>query len=171
MIYVNDMLVTEKTTMELAEKDLKKYLATEKMIVIGADKELLTEQEIKQCLINFPTTIKLTAISSTQILMDFKEELHTYILRVEEYIDTARDTEDFQSILNSFIQLTEALLEFEAVANFLGKELIDQQEIQVVSEKALTQAEEGNTEYILDLMEYELLPILHQFIDETNVVM
>jgi len=103
--------------------------------------------------------------------MDFKEELHTYILKVKAYIETARETEDFSSMMTSFIQVTEALIEFEAVANFLGKKLIDQEQIQTISIKALEQAEEGNIDYILDLMEYELLPILQHFIDETNMVM
>jgi len=171
MIYVNDILVTEEATLELAEKALKVYLATEKLVVTGPNEELLSEQEIEQVLVKFPATIKLVAIGSSKLLMDFKEELHTYILKVKAYIETARETEDFSSMMTSFIQVTEALIEFEAVANFLGKKLIDQEQIQTISIKALEQAEEGNIDYILDLMEYELLPILQHFIDETNMVM
>lgn len=171
MIYVNDVLVTEEKTLELAEKALKVYLATEKLVLTGQNEELLTEKEIEQMLVNLSTTIKLTATGSSKILMDFKEELHTYMLKVEAYIETTRETEDYSSIMASFVQVTEALLEFEAVANFLEKNLIDQEQIQTISIKALEQAEEGNTEYLLDLMEYELLPILQHFIDETNMVM
>lgn len=171
MIYVNDVLVTNEETLELAEKALKDFLATEKLVVTGQNEELLTEQEIKQILVNLPTTIKFTAISSSKVLLDFKEELNTYILKVEAYIDTTRETEDFSSTMASFVEVTEALLEFEVVANFLDKKLIDREQIQTISKKALEQAEEGNADYLLDLIEYELLPILQYFIDETNMVM
>lgn len=171
MIYVNDVFVTAEATYELAEVALKSYLATEKLVIVGPNKELVTEQEIEQILMNLTAKVNLTAICSSEILKEFKEELHSYILKVEEYIEVAREAENFSTTMTSFVQVLEALIEFEVVANFLQKKLIDSEQINVISTKALKQAEEKNTEYILDLLEYELLPMLHRFIDETNMVM
>lgn len=171
MIYVNNVLVTEEKAPETAGGKLKVYLATEKLVLLNENEELLEENEVEQLLMNLPSAINLTAIRSSELLANFKEELHTYILKVEGYIDTTRETEDFSTTMTSFIQVSEALLEFEAVANFLEKKLINQDQIQTITKKALEQAEEGNAEYLLDLMEYELLPILQNFIDETNMVM
>ena len=171
MIYVNDVLVTEEETYELAKNSLKVYLASEKLVLLNKMKNSYMNNEMEQILMNLPSAINLTAIRSSELLADFKEELHSYILKVEGYIDTTRETEDFSTTMTSFVQVSEALLEFEVVANFLEKKLIDQDQIQTITKKALEQAEEGNTEYLLDLMEYELLPILQNFIDETNMVM
>ncbi|MBE1555014.1 hypothetical protein [Sporosarcina limicola] len=168
MIYVNELLVTEEKSRETAVQLVTEYLATKKLVLISGNNEILNEEEIRLLITEQPAVLKLTALHSNEVLRDFKEELHNYIVKIEEYVEDTRESENFTSAMNSFVQVAEALLEFEAVANYLRKKLINHQQIQAISTKALSQAEEGDSEYILDLIEYELLPILHQFIDETN---
>lgn len=167
MIYVNDVLVTEEENQKIAEKMLKMYLTTEKLVLIREDNEIVDEQEIGTILINRPAIVKLKAIRTSALLRDFKEELQNYILRVEEYVEATRESEDFSMVMTSFVQVTEGILEFSAVAKFLQKDLIDQQQIHEITKKALQQAEAGNNEYLLDLLEYELIPMIYHFLSET----
>jgi len=168
MLFINDILVTEEDDIQVVEKSVKSYLTEQKLVIMNEDNHPMNEEELQDNIANYSGTLKLTAITTSMLLREFKGELHNYILKVEDYIGDTRETEDFSTVSISFIQATEALLEFEVVAEFLQKKLINQQTIQDISRKALEQAKIGNSEYILDLLEYELLPILNHFINETN---
>lgn len=171
MIYINGNLVTEETMPEIAAEHLKNFLITERLVIVNKNDEPILQQELSVLLLGNPKEIKLKAINSSILLRGFKEELHNYILKVELYIENTRENEDFSSMINSFIQVVEALIEFSSVEDFLQKEMVPQQQINDISKKAIEQAEVGNNEYILDLLEYELLPILHNFLNEINEVM
>ncbi|TQR17378.1 hypothetical protein [Psychrobacillus vulpis] len=168
MIFVNDVLVSKEENKDKANEILKSYLTTEKLILVNEHNELISNEEIEELLSKRAEVVKLVAIRISTLVRDFKEELHNYILEVEDYIENTRDCEDFSDTLSSFIQVTEALLQFSKVEDFLQKELINQQHLLEISEKSIQQAEVGNNEYVLDLIEYELLPILHNFLNETN---
>lgn len=171
MIYVNGYVVTEENDFDTAAELLKNFLFAEKLIVVKEDKEPMSQHELTAILKSGTKEIKLSAIKSSLLLREFKEELHTYILQVEQYVEKIRETENLSTVMNSFVQVTEALIEFSAVEEFLQKKLVQQNQLNDISRKALEQAEVGNNEYVLDLLEYELLPILHHFLDETNEVM
>lgn len=171
MIYVNGHIVTEEKSYETATEHLKEFLFKEKLVVVKEGDDPMSQEELSTILKSDVKEIKLTAMKSSTLLRGFKEELHTYILKVEQYIENIRETEEFSTVSKSFVQVTEALLEFSSVEEYLQKELVQQPQIEDISRKALEQAKVGNNEYILDLLEYELLPILHHFLNETNEVM
>lgn len=168
MIYVNNILVTQEANKSVAGAVLKEFLIAEKLVVVKKENQPMSEQELNHALMNITEKLQLTAVRSSVLIREFKEELHSYNLRVEKYINDTRQSEDFTNITTSFVEVTEALLEFSTVSNYLQKEMINKELIQELSEKALQQVEVGNTEYLLDLMEYEILPILYHFIQETN---
>ncbi|MCK1995974.1 hypothetical protein MPH47_01820 [Psychrobacillus psychrodurans] len=168
MLFINDFLVSEEKDKQVLLQDVKSYLTKQKLILINEKHEPMSEEEIKEKLYSMAGTLKLTATLISVILFEFKEELHNYIVKVQTYIEEIRENENYNSVTDSFIQVTEALLQFKAVSNYLHKELISEQSIQSISEKALNQAELGNNEYILDLLEFELLPIIQKFLNETN---
>jgi len=168
MIFVNDFLVTEEKNKDLAKQKLVEFLFVEKLVVTKEDNHPMNEEELNTVLMNIDEKVQLTAVHSSVLVREFKQELQNYNLRIEEYIDDTRQSEDFSTVTTSFVEVTEALLEFSAVSTFLQKELIDQEQIQELTGKALQQLEVGNTEYLLDLLEYEILPILYHFVEETN---
>lgn len=171
MLFVNDYLVTEEKELETVAQQLKDYLFKEKLVIIRPDKEPASQDELASLLISGASELRLAAIHTSVLLRGYKEELESYVQKVETYVDDMREKENFTGVLVGFVQVTEALLEFAAVEEFLQKKLLDQHELNEISSKALARAEEGNFEYVLDVMEYELLTILHHFLNETNEVM
>ena len=171
MLYVNDHLVTEERELEAVAQQLQGYLFKEKLILVNSNQEPFLQEELSELLMSKGEELKLTAIQSSVLLREFKLELESYIQRVEAYIEDIRESENFTDVLSGFVQVMEALLEFSAVEQFLQKDLVDQQQLNELSTKVLARAEEGNLEYVLDVLEYEVLDILHHFLAETNEVM
>lgn len=171
MIYINDKLVIETNNQDEAEQRLKKYLQKEKLLLINEDKQPISEQEWRVILSNLSGVKYLYAESTCTVLKDFKEELNLYIKKVEQYVDDVRDTENYLNVNDGFIQVTEALMEFYRVSQFLQKDIIDRNIIHKIAEKAFIQAEMGNEEYVLDLIEYELLPFLQRYDNEIDGVL
>ncbi|MEK5146251.1 hypothetical protein MKX53_04360 [Psychrobacillus sp. FSL K6-4615] len=171
MLYVNDHLVTEEKEVEIVAQQLKDYLFTEKLIIVKQDQQPMSQDELASLLLNNNPELRLVAMHTSVLLSEFNDELETYIRKVEVYIEDMRETENFSDVLSGFVQVTEALLEFSSVEEFLQKSLLDQQQMNDISTKALARAEEGNYEYVLDVLEYEVLTILQHFLDETNEVM
>ncbi|MER2076732.1 hypothetical protein [Psychrobacillus psychrotolerans] len=170
MLYVNDYLVTEEIELELVGQQLKEYLLKEKLIIIKSNQEPMSQDELATLLKSNEAEFRLVAMHTSILLREFKEELESYIQKVETYIEDMRESEIFSDVLNGFVQVIEALLEFTSVEKFLQKSLVNQQQVNELSTKALTRAEEGNLEYVLDVLEYEVLPLLQHFLDETNEV-
>ncbi|WP_342566961.1 hypothetical protein MKY09_14380 [Psychrobacillus sp. FSL K6-4046] len=171
MIYVNGNLITVEKNPKKAEVLLRDYLIKKKLVLVNNNDEPVSFQDLSEILLGNSKEIKLKGISSSIILREFKEELHNYILRVEQYIEVSRQNENYSSMLDNFVQVVEAIIEFSKIGNFLQKELVSHQQINNISTMAFEQAKVGNKEYILDLLEYELLPVLNFVFDETNEVM
>lgn len=168
MLFINDFLVSEKKDKLVLFQEVKSYLVKHKLIIINGENEPLSEEEIQNKLFNMEETLKLTAITISKLLYEFKGELSNYIVKIENYIEDTRENENYHSVAESFIQVIEALLQFKVVSNYLHKEIISEHHIQTISQKALNQAEIGNNIYLLDLLEYELLPLLQKLLLETN---
>lgn len=171
MIYVNDHLVTVEKELEAVVKQLKDYLFNEKLVIVKKDQEPMSQGEVARLLMSNEPELRLAAMHTSVLLRGFKEELESYILKVETYVEDMRETENYSEVLGDFVQVIEGLLTFSAIEKFLQKSLINQQHVNELSSKALKRAEEGNFEYVLDILEYEVLAILHHFLNETNEVM
>lgn len=171
MLYVNDHLVTEEKGVKLVAQQLKDYLLIEKLIIVKQNDEPMLQDELAELLMNNTSELRLVAKYTSELLREFKVELESYIRKVEIYIEDMRETENYSDILNGFVQVIEALLEFSSVEVFLQKSLVDKILVNELSAKVLVRAEEGNFEYVLDVLEYEVLSILQYFLDETNEVM
>ncbi|WP_046174425.1 hypothetical protein [Domibacillus indicus] len=168
MIYVNGQLVTTSKNKIERNDNLKTFLYKEKLVIIDDTNVPVSSSGINAICDNSEEIYHLKAIKTNSILRDFKEELAVYINKVTHFVDETRETENYSSVPNAFIQVAEALIEFNKVADYLQKELIDINSLNNLSEKALIQTESGNIEYVLDLIEYELLPILEVLLKETN---
>lgn len=168
MIYINDVFVTESKNPTEREQLLRKHLQEEEVILVDEKNVPLDINKIGDFLLDVTNTHYLKAIKTSFVLQEFKVELQQYIEKVENYIEQLRDNENYTTITEGFTQVVEALIEFDKVAAYLQKETIDQDMLREISVKAITQAEMKNFQYVLDLMEYELLPLIHNLFDEAN---
>ncbi|WP_102273793.1 hypothetical protein [Cytobacillus massiliigabonensis] len=168
MIFINDELVTNETDPIEVEQIVKKYLVREKLVLVDKEGQPLGPEEQAELLSETLSDHYFEAVHTSILLRDFRAELQLYIKKVDEYIENTRDKEDFSTVNVSFVQVIEALMEFSSVSTFLHKDLMDPIVLTSITEKAFKQMEMGNLEYLLDLMEYELLPVLNEFVDEIN---
>ncbi|MBP2241984.1 hypothetical protein J2Z40_002557 [Cytobacillus eiseniae] len=168
MIYINDQLIVEDTSQSDSSIIVKKYLHKNRLVLVNNDGQPMSDEELNTFLSHLNGVQKLKAVSISNLLRDLKQELQLYIKKVEAYIENIRDNEDFSSVNTGFAQVMEGILEFSVVASFLQKDLIDPSYMQQLSEKAFARAETGEDEYVLDIIEYELLPILNRLYDEIN---
>lgn len=166
MIYINKILVTKGTNRIEVSQAVNTYLLDNKLVLVNNEGETLSEKEINELFFDSISNQHLQAISTLTLLTDFKMELDLYIHKVQEFIDDKRDSGNLSIVSVGFIQLIESTTNFSVVSSFIQKDLIDEVTIKELTKKAFEQAELGNVEYILDLMEYELLPILHDLLNE-----
>lgn len=167
MIYVNNIDITSENELDIIST-IKAFLTKEKMILVNEENLPIDNKDLEEIVLNMEENLFLNAIHTNSIIRDFVVELKEYVSKVEEYVENVRDTEDFSTVTDSFINITEALLEFSTVAIFLQKELVDQIQLKELTNRSLIGAESGNLEYVLDIIEYELLPILHRILNEIN---
>ncbi|WNF22611.1 hypothetical protein [Mesobacillus jeotgali] len=165
MIYINEVPVAGDLNLELLKREIKAYLHKEKLVLIDQSGNILSENKVNSLLESSieKDQLFLQGVKTNLLLRDFKDELILYIKKVEDYIENVRDTEDFSTVKDSFVQIIESVLEFTSVSDFLQKDLIGQDTVKELAQKAFAQAESGNDVYILDLIEYELLPLLNHF--------
>ena len=166
MIFINDQLIVEDMNQSNSSYIVKEYLSKSRLVLVNKDEQPMSEEEMNTLLSDLNGVQKLKAVSTSNLLRDLKQELHLYNKKIEEYIENIRDNGDFSTVNSGFAQVMEGIIEFSAVASFLQKDLIDPSYLQQLSEKAFSRAETGEGEYVLDIMEYELLPILNRLYDE-----
>lgn len=168
MIFINDQLVVEDTIQSDVTHIVKGYLHKNRLVLVNNEGQPMSDEEMKTLLSNLNGVQKLKAVSTSNLLRDLKQELQLYNKKVESYVENVRDNEDFSTVITSFAQVMEGILEFSAVATFMKKDFIDPSYMQQLTEKAFAGAETGEGEYVLDMIEYELLPILNRLYDEIN---
>jgi hypothetical protein len=159
MIFVNGQLVVDDGTCETAFTKLKDYLILNKLIVVDESNNPLNDEEILALIEKNTDECYVQAIDANQLLLDLCFELASYIEKIENYVERTRDEGNLSSVHEAFINVMEALIEFSKVQDYIQANVIDPTYLEKISLKALQQAQLGNDEYVLDLIEYEITPI------------
>lgn len=168
MIFINDV----QLPMDYNGKDgIYDYLKKKQMILISEEGRPLSNNDLTNILLNNNTPLYLHAKSTSSLLREFKEELYIYINKVTDYIDTTRDSDDHSTTVSSYSNIVEALFEFIPVTKYLQKNLIDTEYIHNITERVFERGQSNDYDYILDIIEYELLEILQTIYNEIQEVM
>ncbi|MDV6376988.1 hypothetical protein ORD22_01760 [Sporosarcina sp. GW1-11] len=169
MIYINGDRIAED--IDNIAKTINEYLIREKMVLVDENNIPLNPSAIENLVIQNNAPQYLRAIHTTQLLREFKQELNGYIEKVNQYIDDIRDLDDQLSVINGYTSVVEAILSFIPITNFIQKDLINSDFLQSISEKVFERAQLNDMSFIIDVIEYELLPLLQNVSDEIQEVM
>ncbi|WP_339210968.1 hypothetical protein NSQ41_03055 [Aeribacillus sp. FSL K6-8210] len=167
MIFVNDQLVVQDTTLEEALTKIKEYLWKHHLIIINNENVPLTDSQLEEVIKqNENQQVFFKAIKIKELLFEIYSELNDYVDKIEQYIDNIRDEENYSSVQEAFANVVEALIEFSNTQKYLDINVIDPKRLEEFSLKALRQTQLGNVEYVLDLMEYELVPLFKRLLKQ-----
>jgi hypothetical protein len=165
MIFVNDQLVAHEGTHEMLFTELKNYLKLNQLVIINENNDPLYDEEVFALIANNKDECRLQAIYVNQLLSDLCLELTNYIKKIEDYVEKARDTGNLSSVHEAFVDVMEGLIEFSKIQDYIQTSVIDSAYLEKISLKALQQAQLGNDEYVLDLIEYEITPIFEELLE------
>lgn len=160
MIFVNGQIIASEGTNDMLFAKLKEYVKINHLVIVDENDVPIGREEIFT-LIEKNENCYLKAVPTSQLLSDFYMELNNYIDKVESYVEAVRDNEgDLHSVHTAFINIMEALMEFAKVQSYVQTNVIDFEFLEEISSKAFQQAQHGNLDYILDLIDYEIIPVL-----------
>lgn len=158
------MIASEGTHHMLFTK-LEEYIKINNLVIVDENDVPLGRDEVF-ALIKKSEKCYLKAVQTNQLLSDFYMELNSYIDKVESYVDRVRENErNLHSIPTAFINIMEALIEFSRIHSYVQTNIIDLEFLEEISLKSLQQVQHGNLDYILDLIDYEIVPLLKDLRD------
>jgi hypothetical protein len=165
MIFVNGQLVAHEGTDEFLFTELKNYLKLNQLVIVSENITPLNDEEVFALIANNKDECHFQAIYANQLLSDLFLELTNYIEKIEVYVERIRDEGNLSSVHEAFVNVMEALIEFSKVQDYIQANVIDPTFLEKISFKALQQAQVGNDEYVLDLIEYEITPVFKELLE------
>lgn len=165
MIIIGDKKLEKKGTLEEDLALIKEYLYSHEVILVNESGESLTEEQIKESLMASGTStffVKSIKELEEETLEDIVPFLNSIEQRIQEIVNDHDETITVQTIIQDFVDINSTLIELEKVDNYFSLGVIDGARLEGLSKKALDQVEQGNFDYIKDLLEYEYQPLLSQ---------
>ncbi|WP_339060492.1 hypothetical protein [Tepidibacillus marianensis] len=139
--------------------EIKKYLRENNLIIVDQSENPFSFEEIESMILN-----ETEPIFYVKYIVDLEKETIKdtieYINNAEKRIHDIIEENNQVSIVQAFVKLMEALVSLEKIMSHFGSETLTSSWIQTISEKALSQIEKENYSYLVDLLEYEIMPKL-----------
>ena len=139
---------------------LMEHLKEKKLLITDIQGNPLSESEILNIL-NLNDQYSFYTKHIYEIEKEFIEDFNLYVSKVEEKFKEISDIEDKSLIITAFVEVLEALIELQKVSKYFNFSVIDIESINALAEKALERIEEDDIDYIIDVLEYELIPKLN----------
>ncbi|MBO9596785.1 MAG: hypothetical protein J7559_03025 [Cohnella sp.] len=159
MIKIGEQSFTRKSDMEDNLAMIRQYAKDEQVIVTNEEGEALDEEQIRDWLNEHDM-----AIFQVKQVQELERET---IASLIEYIDHAQirigelvEETNAGIIYQAFVEMIESLQYIESVTQYFGITNVSAERIKILSERALQQIELDNSSYIIDLFEFECLPLL-----------
>lgn len=141
---------------------IQTHLYQNQLVITDNKGTPLEENEILN-IISTHSTYCFNTTSISDIENGFISEIIDYIKKVENHFTQLSMSNDNGHIINIFIDLINSLIEIESTVGYFGIDFLNVEQIKEIANKALSRIEKGDIEYILDLMEYEIIPTLLNF--------
>lgn len=73
---------------------------------------------------------------------------------------TVLESNDIESLIQSFADLMEALLEITSLCEYFQVDELNGEKVHSLLQKALPRVDQKDEQYMLDVIEYEIIPIM-----------
>ncbi|MGC5324881.1 hypothetical protein [Brevibacillus sp. SYSU BS000544] len=157
MIKVGEYTFNKKETLKETLNTILEYLRINNLIIVDEIGTPLSESQVNEQLENNNDVVFYTKTISN-LEQETIDETLAYVKKVRSWIIENIEENNDSNLSQSFVTILEALLELEKVSTYFSIDAITAIKIQTLSQKALPQMEQGNEEYLRDLLEYEILP-------------
>ncbi|WP_404404894.1 hypothetical protein [Jeotgalibacillus malaysiensis] len=165
-MYVIDQKTFYKTVnTESLINEIKKYLHNEKKILLDKKGETLNDKALIDIIkSNKGYEFKTNELRNIEI--GFLKEMKNYLYELEFYINKVSYLEDQSNKINCFIDTINSLTELETAARYYNIDFYSIEEINEIANKAIKYIELNNIDYLMDVLEYEIVPRIRNFLEQ-----
>jgi ERCC4-related helicase len=164
MIYINRTKMPRQNSLEDTFYSIKKFLLNENSIIVNEHGAALSDNDILNILAN-QTEIHFQTKKVSEIEKETLEELQNYVEKAEIEIERLRENDNMNEIVQAFQDIVEAIFYFSKLQNYYQLTIIDMNQIQELTQKSFDRMKESNTDYLLDVIEFEFLPMIKSLKD------
>lgn len=161
MIKIGGDLLPKEASYEKNLTQIRQYLQEHQMLIVNDEEMPLSEDEIVRVL-QTQEEVYFKVIPVKRFELEMLKETEQFLEHAEEELNDIVTNEETEKYMNAFLQISESLLELAPLVLYFGLELKINDKVKHYSQKALNQLELGNEEYIGELLEYEILPLLNE---------
>jgi hypothetical protein len=162
MIKVGEKLFEKKSNILENLETIKEYLSEQHLIIVDKHHKPLDEEEILEFLVDENPVFLVKEIYKLE--KETIEENIFFINQIKKTIEELiSDPKEASQVYKVFIDIIEVLTHLERIGSYFTIEVISKSNIETISIKGLEQMELYNDSYILELIEYECLPMLISF--------
>ncbi|WP_259549295.1 hypothetical protein MHI39_06000 [Heyndrickxia sp. FSL K6-6286] len=162
MLYINGKLLTGDKNQQNRVDLVNQYLSENDEVIIDKNGNYLNNYEITQVLLEEVVNIK--TVKSSSLAVNFISDLEKYVNKVENYIEDVREKEEYHSLSVNFVDTMESFIEISKIQKYYHVSIVNEKFFDMLLAKAEERMKEGNLEYLLDLLEYEVLPKLEELL-------
>lgn len=162
MYIINGKVFTRNDGINTLMKEIKTYLHDNQLVLTNDTGIPLVEEEITNIISTNPT-YTFDSVSVSKIEVDFVNEISSFVVKVEKQFNQLTSVNDKGLIINGFIEFTNSLIEIERAAQYFDINFIKFDQINEIASKVVSRVESNDLDFVLDIMEYELIPILQNF--------
>jgi hypothetical protein len=157
MIKINDREFKNESVIELIES-INDYLKEKKLILINNEGMPICNEEVNTILVN-NTDFNFIATSLAFFEEETIKETLSYVKKVIHEVNKIINLDlevNLLSVITDLLEGIEDLKIFEKNFEIINFEIID---VQKISLEILSEYQSGNENHILDVLEFELLPL------------
>lgn len=159
MIKIMNQFFKRKDTLEETWKDIKEFLHNNQVIVVDSNGVALSENQIIEKLTT-ETNFEFFTKNVFELEKETISEVIRYIDQVEVNVATVLESNDIESLIQSFADLMEALLEITSLCEYFQVDELNGEKVHSLLQKALPRVDQKDEQYMLDVIEYEIIPIM-----------
>lgn len=159
MIKLGSQFTIERSTAEEEFKLIMNYLADHQLVIVNIEEVPLRDEEVLNSLLE-KEVIHFSLKSVADLELDTVRNVLQYIETAEYHISLLDEEADNKVIFQAFVDVMEALDYFSSLSDYLKLNAVNSEKLHNISLKGLQQMEQENEEYILELLQYECLPML-----------
>lgn len=157
LIKINNQEFKNENVMELIES-INNYLKKEKLILLNNERMPFSNEEVNTILAN-NTDFNFIATSLVFFEKETSKETLSYVRKVIHEVNKIINLElevNLLSVITDLLEGIEDLIIFEKNYEIINFEKLD---VHKISLEILSEYQSGNENYILDVLEFELLPL------------
>ncbi|WLD92969.1 hypothetical protein [Alkalihalobacillus sp. AL-G] len=158
MIHLGTYSFKKLPSLEKNLQTVQQHLTDNKLIIVDAEGIPLPDSTITSRINDEETStfkVKSTLIIEQETLLEAIE----YIDNIEPQIEVLHNS-DQDMIINGFVNAMESLVYLDKLVSHFNIDISIDYNLENASQKALKQVEDGNVDYLLDLLEFSFTPLL-----------